>query len=112
MRDIGLPSTSISDLDKIGLESLVIYDGLQSEIFEVHFLGKKHDRNLCWKYNANHDPIKAIGDYEQQTFAWIMRMVEEGRFVLLDGDPEEIQNQLYRKDVLTSLQNKWAPRPV
>lgn len=111
MKNSGLPSATINNLDALRLEYLVIYDDLYCEIFEVHFLGKANDRNLCWQFNPHFNANTATGDYEQQTFKWIMEMVDEGRFIIFEGDPEEIQNQIYRKDVLGSLQNKWAPRP-
>lgn len=111
-RDSGLPSSSIQDLDKINLEFLVIYDDKFCEIFEVHFLGKKFDRNICFHYNPQLNKDTATGDYEVQTFAWIMNQVETGRFLILEGDEEEIFLQLHRKDVEGSLKNKWAPRPI
>ena len=112
MKDFGLPSATIKELDILNLESLLIWDDERCDFYEVHFLGKKSERNLCWKYHQRSNLFQATGDYEQQTFAWIEKMVESGRFIILDGDMEEIGNQLYVKDVLTSHKNKWAPRPV
>lgn len=108
-----LPSVDINKLEKLKLEYLVIYDERYCEVFEVHFLGKSQmNRNICWHYNPAIDQLVSKGDFEQQTFKWIIDNIEEGRFLVLEGDLEEISNQLYLKDVQESLKNKWAPRPI